>query len=812
LKPIYSLAKLSILLVFLSLTGQAYSLHPSIHSTAKQISFRENKGQVRDQNFKPRQDVLFSGATSNFGFYLKNDGLHYQLSRIDSWKKSNQASVLEHEEPKLVPDLVSIYRVDINWVGANKNAKIEKGDALEGYDNYYNVPEGVEPALFVKSYTSLTYKNIYNGIDLKFYESQNGDLEYDFLVQPNADYRQIALEIKGAEISVNDKQELIIKTPFGNIIEGALAIYQDERKIAGNWMVEGQTVRFSVTGLYDQNKPLRIDPPVRVWGTYVGGSDVEYAYGCAVDNQKRSFTSGFTYSNNMATTGAHQTSIAGVRDAFLSSFAEWGTRRWSTYLGGNLDDVAYSCEATPNGEAYIGGFAQSTSGISTNGAHQPSQGDAGTFVDGFVSKFDTSGVILWSTYLGGSWQDEVKAMALDTAGNLFITGYTQSSDNISTPGVYNPNYSGSKDVFLVKMSASGSVLWGTYFGESNDDEATGCAVRNGKVAITGITNSTIGIATMGAHQNSLQGPKDIFVAVFDTIGQLDWATYYGGTLTEEGGGVALDSLGNVYVSGTTWSSSDISTTGAFQSSFAGGTMDAFLVKFSDWGERLWGTYLGGQGNDEGLYCHVDPFGDIYFGGTTSSSSGIASPGAYKTIKGTSSNPTAGDAFFAKFSTNGSRIWSTYYGGEGGEVSYDLATDTAGNIFITGLTSSDQLLASENFSHQKFRGGFSDAFLIRFNNNMITLPEIPTSVIDARETETNFYLYPNPATNLVWLKTENVDDYTLRIFDIQGKLTEQHQFENTQSFSLNTSDLSNGVYFLQISNNKYSATKRLIIQH
>ncbi|MFN8293821.1 MAG: SBBP repeat-containing protein [Chitinophagales bacterium] len=778
-------------------------------SAGSSFFFTENKGQIRDQHFKPRPDVLYGGSANGLVYHLKKDGLHYQLSRVESWKEERNAIQLTEKGSRQVPDKIGIYRVDVNWLNASSETRLYSGEVLPGYDHYYNVPTGAEPALFVKSYKTVNYHNLYEGVDLKFYTDENY-LEYDFIVRPFANYKQIKIEIKGADLEVTPQKELKLITPFGNIIEGALKVYQGNKQIAADWIVEGNVVSFHIPH-YDPTKPLRIDPPVRIWGTYMGGSDVEYAYGCAVDDQKRSFMSGFTYSNNnIATTGAHQTSYAGMRDAFLSSFAEWGTRRWSTYLGGSLDDVGYACEATPNGEAYIGGFAQSTSGISTNGAHQSSHGDAGTFVDGFVSKFDTSGVILWSTYLGGSWQDEIKAMALDTAGNLFITGYTQSSDNISTPGTYNPNYSGSKDVFLVKMSAAGSVLWGSYFGEANDDEATGCAVRDGKVALTGISNSTTGIATQGAHQTSLQGPRDIFVALFDTDGQLDWATYYGGTLTEDGGGVALDSLGNIYACGTTWSSSDISTSGAFQATFAGGTVDAFLVKFSPQGQRLWGTYLGGQGNDEALYCHVDPFGDIYFGGTTSSSSGIASPGAYKTFKGTSSNPTAGDAFLSKFRTNGTRIWSTYYGGEGGEVSYDVATDTAGNIFITGFTGSDQLLASENFSHQKLRGGVSDAFLIRFNNNNITLPEIPTSVTSLAEN--NFVLYPNPATNQLWLKTENVGDFTLRIFDMQGKLTEQHHFPNTQKFSINTEKLSNGVYLLQVSNSNASTTKRLIIQH
>jgi hypothetical protein len=410
-----------------------------------QLSFKENKGQVRDQNFKPRQDILFSGATGHLGFYLKNDGLHYQLSRIDSWKKSNQASVFENEEPKFIPDLVSIYRVDVNWKGANKNAKIEKGDALEGYDNYYNVPEGIEPALFVKSYTSLTYKNIYNGIDLKFYESQNGGLEYDFILQPNANYRQIALEIKGADLSVNEKQELIIKTPLGEIVEGTLAIYQEEKRIAGNWKIEGQTVSFNVIGDFDPSKPLRIDPPVRVWGTYAGtrisdNTSFDFGYSCSTDPTGNVFMAGTleyslgsTLLSNIVSAGAHQTTFQNTRTAFLMRFNENGIRQWGTFYGGNGEESGSSCAADANGNVFLAGTSSSTTNIATPGAHQTVKGISD---DAFLVKFNAAGVRQWGTYFGKEYGEQGKSVTVDNSGNVYISGTCGPSLNFGTPGTH----------------------------------------------------------------------------------------------------------------------------------------------------------------------------------------------------------------------------------------------------------------------------------------------------------------------------------------------------------------------------------------
>jgi hypothetical protein len=163
------------------------------------IVFTENKGQVHDQDYKSRPDVLFSGTDGNLTFHLKNNGISYQLYRVDTWQKESDV-IKKHAEPKikkedekLVPDQITIYRLDINWLNANTNAKITKQNPLAGFNNYYleNCPDG---ALNVKSYQQITYQNIYDGIDLKWYE-EDGHLEYDYFVSAGADYKQIQLEI-----------------------------------------------------------------------------------------------------------------------------------------------------------------------------------------------------------------------------------------------------------------------------------------------------------------------------------------------------------------------------------------------------------------------------------------------------------------------------------------------------------------------------------------------------------------------------------------------------------------------------------------
>lgn len=780
--------------------------------TQTNASFTENKGQIRDQHYKPRPDVLYSGSANGLVYHLKKDGLHYQLSRVESWKEERSPIHHSKTENKQDPDKIGVYRVDVNWLNTSSKTELYSSEALPGYDHYYNVPDGVAPALFVKSYKTVNYHNLYEGIDLKFYTDENV-LEYDFIVRPFADYKQIKIQIKGAQLEITPQKELKLITPFGNIIEGTLKVYQNGKQITADWVVSDNVVSFNIPN-YDKSKPLRIDPPVRVWGTYYGGTSADYGYDVACDAYKRSWLVGQTYTaNNIATSGAHQTTLAGDADAFIAAFAEWGERRWATYLGGNRWDCATACSATPDGHLVVGGFAESESGITTVNAFQSVHGDGGTFADGFVSLFDTAGILLWSTYAGGSWRDEVSDLALDDTLNIYITGSTQSTENIATNWTHDGDYNGSQDVFIMKFDISGNRKWGTYYGDANDDLSTGIAVRNGKIALTGITNSTAAIATTGAHQSALQGPRDLFVAMFHDNGILDWATYYGGSLTEDGGGVAIDSLGNVYVSGTTFSSNGISTAGSYKPNFGGGTIDALLVKFSPQGQRIWGTYYGGQGNDEALFCHVDPFGDIYFGGTTGSSSFIASSDGYKPFKGTPSFPSLNDGFLVKFRANGTRIWATYYGGGDHESAYGLATDTAGNIFLGGYTYSTELIASEYFAHQKLLGGSVDAFLVRFNNNDIPLPDTTTiSNVWENEVNSQFIVFPNPAHDRIFIHTPTDSNFVIKIIDMQGKLFYTGLSGTNGWTEIHTSTWSNGLYCIYIQRKYSTEIKKIIIQH
>ena len=314
--------------------------------------------------------------------------------------------------------------------------------------------------------------------------------------------------------------------------------------------------------------------------------------------------------------------------------------------------------------------------------------------------------VIWATYYGGSSDDIGNASSIDSAGNVYLAGNTNSSNNIASGG-FQTSYSGSSDAFLVKFSSSGSRIWATYYGGSASEYWMTCTADNsGNAYLAGRTYSTSGIASGGFQTTHGGGSEDAFLVKFSSTGTRLWATYYGGNNEEANISCATDTNNNVYLSGGTYSTNNIASSG-FQNSLAGST-DAFLVKFSSSGSRLWGTYYGGTNFDEGANCIVDKNNNVILVGTTYSSSNVAASGFQNTIGGSS------DAFLVSFSSSGSRLWATYYGGSDDDIGNSASSDTAGNIYLAGRTFSSSGIASGGFQNSMV--GTSDAFLVKFTSS------------------------------------------------------------------------------------------------
>ncbi len=337
--------------------------------------------------------------------------------------------------------------------------------------------------------------------------------------------------------------------------------------------------------------------------------------------------------------------------------------------------------------------------------------------------------MVYSTYLGGVVYSRGSAIAVDGSGNSYIVGTTCSFNFPVTPGAFQENFGGSSgceigDAFVTKLSSTGSTLvYSSYLGGSGGDSANGIAVDNGGNAyVTGATSSSDFPTTLGAFQTVCNGGSgcsnsgDGFVSKVNLSGSaLVYSTYLGGSGFDGASSIAVDSEGNAYVTGSTFSS-DFPTMNPLQATIRG-SYTAFVTKINALGSALiYSTYLGGSGGDSGAGMAVDGSGNSYVVGNTGSPDFPTTPGAFQTIcnGGGQCNVSSGDAFVSKISPDGSLfVWSTYLGGSSAEQASGVAIDSQGYVYVAGFTSSYNFpLVSP--SQKKFAGGGWDAFVTRFS--------------------------------------------------------------------------------------------------
>jgi len=520
---------------------------------------------------------------------------------------------------------ISTSRTDLILLNSNPNAQIAASDQQEYYENYYTTGDADHGITNVHTYKTVTYKNIYPNIDFILHSREEG-MEYSFIVHPGGKVGDIQIQWNGTEASkALANGGFKFSNSLGTIKESAPKSFAGGKMVESSFEKKGFKV-----GNYDERKDLLIDPTLlwgtyyggsaadAAQGLAVDGSGNAYITGYTVST------------NGIATSGAYQTSLittsSGVEDAFLAKFNNSGSLQWATYYGGGREE-GFGVAVDGSGNAYITGTTVSTANIATNGAYQTSLAGSD---DAFLAKFSSSGSLQWATYYGGVGNEDGYGVSIDGSGNAYLTGFTSSTSGIATVGAYQTSYSGNEDAFLVKFNNSGKLQWATYYGGNSQDVSRSVSTDgSGNVYISGYTESTSGIATSGAYLTSLPGLENVFLVKFNSSGSLQWATYYGGSIGDYAYGIATDGSGNVYITGGTGSTNGIATIGAYQTSLTGGE-NAFLVKFNSSGYRQWGTYYGGKTRDEGIGVAIDGYGNAYIAGSTTSGSGIATSGAYKT--------------------------------------------------------------------------------------------------------------------------------------------------------------------------------------
>jgi predicted MPP superfamily phosphohydrolase len=687
------------------------------------LFFTMNKGQFP-------AEVLFQTRTPEATIYLcKNKIVTVFIRELNDSKSGelneNQNS-LEHMLMRETQPMERISTV-AEFIGENPSTVITGEHRLPNNNNYFIGNDPLNWQTNVPNYQSVTYNNVYPGIDLKYYANKNG-LKYDFIVNPGADFSQIQVHYTGiSELSVTSNGALQVETRFGVISENTPLVYQKiggvTHEIQGRYVLRSSNVfGFMIEG-YDPLIPLVIDPAI-VYSTFLGGTGDDHGYNIAVDANGSAYISGITDSSDFPTTpGAYDTTFNGRLDIFVTKLSPSGkTLVYSTFIGGADLDFTYNIAVDTHGSAYITGGTVSSDFPTTPGAYDTTFNND---EDGFVTKLSPSGnTLVYSTFLGGgSDKRDIEAgegIVVDVDGFAYISGTTDSSDFPTTPGAYDTALNGITDGFVTKLSPSGNTLvYSTYLGGYSYEWFGVITVDgNGSAYITGITDSSDFPTTPGAYDTALNGHSDVFMTRLSPSGNtLIFSTFLGGTSNESrADSLALDAMGYTYIAGYTDSIDFPTTPGAFDTTY-NGHGDVFVTKLSPSGKTLvYSTFLGGTDGESHGEIAVDVNESVYITGVTNSSDFPTTPDAYDTTYNGDY-----DVFVTKLSPSGNTlVYSTFLGKNNEDVGFDIAMDTNGYTYITGTTNSSDFPTTPDAYDTTYNGDY-DVFVTKLLTEAIGKP-------------------------------------------------------------------------------------------
>ncbi len=504
----------------------------------------------------------------------------------------------------------------------------------------------------VPSYREVVYPRLYDGIDLVYSASASGT-KYAFSLAPGADVADIAIRIEGMEaLGINTAGDLVIQTAAGNLLDSAPVADQAGRAVACGFVLrDAQHVGYRCFGV-DPARSLRIDP--LIYATYLGSTGIDAVGSVTSDSSGATYVTGAAGGPDFPTTpGAFN----------------------RTYAGG--------CAPT-------------------------------ACADAFVAKFNPSGTgLVYATFLGGAGYDKGYAIAVDSAGNAYVTGNTSSSDFPTTAGAYDRTYRGGSDAFVAELNDAGNgLVYSTFLGGSAWDTADSIALDGtGNTYVAGWTLSSDFPTTTGAYNRSFQS-RAVFVSKLSSTGTtLSYSTFIA---DGEAHGVAVDAGGNAYAAGHTSFPYFPTTAGAIRSTPT--ALDGFITKLNPTGSGLiYSTLLGGSGYDYVNAIALDAAGDAIVTGATNSTDFPVTAGAWNT---SFPSPTRGGyVYVAQLNATGTSLnYATFIGGTGESTGLSLAVDGSGNAFVAGATWSSDFPTTNAAIQPTYRGtaGYSDAFLSELN--------------------------------------------------------------------------------------------------
>jgi hypothetical protein len=581
------------------------------------------------------------------------------------------------------------YALALRFLGANRHVAIVGRRRGPGRINYL---VGGDPAKWrtgLPTYGEVVYSQLWPGVDLAFRGSE-GELKYEFRLRPGADPARIRLAYIGSDrLSLTPSGALSISTPLGTLTDSPPRSYQPiggkQRTVSSVLLLRGvRSFGFRI-GAYDRRYPLVIDPGL-AYSTFLGGASPDIGEGIAVDRAGNAYVTGGTESDDFPTTaGAFDRGLSGRTDGFLTKLNVDGSGLvYSTFLGGSADDRGHAIAVDRAGRAYVTGITLSADFPTTEGAFDRKYNGED---DVFVVKLSSSGSKLaYSTYVGGVDSERGDAIAIDRAGSAFLSG-AAGPGFPTTPGAFDRICNA--DAFVTKLNKVGSkLIYSTCLGGSPGGElGNGLALdKDGHAYLTGDTTSADFPTTPGAFDRSLGGSGDAYVSKLNGDGSaLVYSTFLGGIGSDGAEGIAVDRAGGAYVTGDTSSTDFPTTPGAFDTSYGGGFIDAFVTRLNPAGSALaYSTFLGGRQGDQGRAITVDRAGSASLTGQTASVDFPTTPDAFdRMLNGT-------DAFVTRLDPAGGALpYSTFLGGSAiaPDIADAIAIDGSGDAYVSGGTSS-----------------------------------------------------------------------------------------------------------------------------
>jgi hypothetical protein len=647
--------------------------------TQTDVFFVENRGQIADQYGKLRKDVLFEFKSPTIRAYITNKGISFLFKkRILSEKKR---TLTDSRFYRTEQDSIRYNELQLILNDAHiKKENVVLENETETYFNYFLAqhPEGID---HLKGIRKITVKQIYKGIDWVIYCNDKNILKYDFIVHPGADPHQVKIIYNGAKTISLDKNARTLKvcTPIGCLTEGELFCYQAsaKKRIPVKYLLQENKISFQIPD-YDKTHILVIDPPL-VWATYFGGNGDENILSIKCDTDGNVYIAGGTSSSIFPT----------------------------------LDPL--------NGGYYQGTLL----GIS----------------DIFITKFDTAGVMKWSTYYGGMDGDAAQDIVLNSRNDVYLTGFSSSKDiPLIDPGggAYYQKVigNGAWSTLIAKFNAEGVLKWSTLYGTSSFDSPNAmCCDKDGSIFILGESNGNSSASNIPTYdpgagaffKKTISGGSDLFILKFDSLGVRKWATYYGGSQGDHAQAICADDFGNIYISGDTYSP-DFPTfnpggNAYYDSVFNNNQTRVFVLRFNARTcVRTWATFYGkDQGSGFPNAVVTDQNGSVYVTGF------ITGPNfpTYDPGNGAYFQPIQNafqDVFILKFDAALKVKWATYYGGQGQQKYIDgksAVIDAFGNFYIAGFTNSPSMptynTGTTNFFQPTLHGP-TDLFLLQFDTS------------------------------------------------------------------------------------------------